>query len=74
MNEGKGENEASCNIQRRIRGILARKHVERMREEEMEFLGMCRKKKTPADLMADPEQQMLATMKERRNIRMSYLA
>lgn len=45
-----------------------------MREEEMEFLGMCRKKKTPADLIADPEQQMVATMKERRNIRMSYLA
>lgn len=40
----------------------------------MEFLGMCRKKKTPADLIADPEQQMVATMKERRNIRMSYLA
>jgi len=29
-----------------MRGILARKQVEGMREEEMEFLGMKRRKKT----------------------------
>lgn len=41
------ENESCVFIQRRIRGILARKYVDRLREEEMEFLGMSRKKKTP---------------------------
>ena len=34
------ENNACVFVQRRIRGILARKHVERVRAEEMEFLGM----------------------------------
>ena len=45
-----------------------------MREEEMEFLGMCRKKKSPAELINDPEQKMNTTMKERREVRMSHLA
>jgi hypothetical protein len=48
------ENESCVFIQRRIRGILARKHVDRLREEEMEFLGMSRKKKSPADMINDP--------------------
>lgn len=37
------ENNASVFIQKRIRGILARKYVDRVRQEEMEFLGMQRK-------------------------------
>ena len=40
-----------------------------MREEEMEFLGMCRKKKSPAELMNDPLKAMNETMKERRDVR-----
>ena len=31
-------------VQRRMQGILSRKYVESMRNEEMEFLGMSRKK------------------------------
>lgn len=42
----KKEAEACIFIQKRIAGILARKNIERMRIEEMEFLGMSRKKKT----------------------------
>jgi len=45
-------------IQRRIRGILARKYVDRLREEEMEFLGMSKKKKNPMDLLNDPLKKM----------------
>jgi hypothetical protein len=37
-----------------MRGILARKHVENLRAEEMEFLGMQRKKKTPEEERNDP--------------------
>jgi hypothetical protein len=40
------EHEASLFIQRRLRGILARKRIEEMRQEEMVFLGMARKPKT----------------------------
>jgi len=36
------ENQASEFIQRRIRGILARKNIELMRQDEMVFLGMQR--------------------------------
>lgn len=41
-----------------MRGILARKFVERLRSEEMEFLGMQRKKKTPEEERNDPIQIM----------------
>jgi len=40
-------------VQRRIRGILARKQVDAMRQEEMIFLGMLRKPKTEAELLKD---------------------
>lgn len=40
-------------MQRRIRGILARKEVEAKRQEEMIFLGMQRKPKTEAELKED---------------------
>jgi hypothetical protein len=45
-----------------------------MREEEMEFLGMSRKKQAPQALLHDPEKKMASTMKERRDVRMSHLA
>lgn len=40
-----------------------------MREEEMEFLGMCRKKRPETELHKDPSKKMLDTMKERREVR-----
>ena len=44
-----------------------------MREQEMEFLGMCRKKKSPEELLRDPSTKMIQTMKERRDVRQSHL-
>ena len=37
-----------------IRGILARKTIEKMRQEEMIFLGMQRKPKTEEEKKNDP--------------------
>lgn len=51
-----------------MRGIIARKTVEGMREEEMEFLGMKRKKKTPEELMNDPIKKMTAMQLERKKV------
>jgi len=42
-----------------MRGILARKYVERLREDEMEFLGMVQKKKTPEQERLDPIKRMM---------------
>lgn len=39
----------------------------------MEFLGMCRKKKTTEELIRDPSTKMIQTMKERRDVRQSHL-
>lgn len=47
-------------------GILARKAVNNTREEEMEFLGMKRKKKTPEEERNNPIKKMLETRKERK--------
>jgi hypothetical protein len=60
-NENKDQ-EATVFLQRRIRGILARKYVERMRDEEMEFLGMCPRKKTTNEMLNDPMKKMNDTM------------
>ena len=54
-------------IQRRLRGILARKRIDDLREEEMIFLGMSRKPKT------DPLNKAKKTMKERKEIQKSYM-
>ena len=48
-------------LQKRMQGILARKQVDKMRNDEMEFLGMKRKKKTPEELINDPIRKMTAT-------------
>lgn len=66
------ENESCVFIQRRIRGILARKYVDRLREEEMEFLGMSRKKKTPAEMLKDPLKQATDTQKDRKDVQESH--
>ena len=60
------ESQSVAFIQRRIRGILARKHVDRMRDEEMEFLGMTKKKKTAEEIRNDPIKKMADTYKDRK--------
>ena len=60
------ENESCVFIQRRIRGILARKYVNRMRKEEMEFLGMITRSKSVAELRHDPIKTMHRTQSERK--------
>lgn len=60
------ENESCVFIQKRLRGILSRKYVEKLRGEEMEFLGMMRKKKTPDEERNDPIKKMLQTQAERK--------
>ena len=56
-----------------MRGILARKQVEAMRVEEMEFLGMKRKKKTPEEMLNDPIKKMKNSMAERKKIQEGYM-
>ena len=55
------EQKACVMLQKRMQGILARKQVDKMRNDEMEFLGMKRKKKTPEELINDPIRKMTAT-------------
>ena len=62
------ENDFSVVIQKRFRGILARKQVERLRAEEMEFLGMQRRKKTQEEERNDPIKKMEETRQIRKNI------
>lgn len=45
-NKQEAEEHSAEIIQRRIRGILDRAKIEKMRQEEMIFLGMQRKPKT----------------------------
>ena len=44
-------------VQNRIRGILARKEIEALRQEEMIFLGMVRKPKTKEEKEKDPNKR-----------------
>ena len=60
------ENEASVFIQKRLRGILARKRVDEMRQDEMVFLGMARKQKTKEEMKNDPIERMKKTQDERK--------
>ena len=56
-------------VQCRIRGIRARKDVERQRQEEMVFLGMQRKPKTDKELENDnPIQEMNDTNEHRKQL------
>jgi hypothetical protein len=54
------ENDAALLIQRRLKGIIARKRIDELRQEEMVFLGMSRKPKN------DPISRMKKTMDERK--------
>ena len=49
-----------------MRGILARKEVEKLRQKEMEFLGMIRKKKTFDEEQNDPIDQMMKINEKRK--------
>jgi len=51
-----------------MRGILARKYVEKLRQDEMEFLGMARRKKSPEEEINDAVKKEDKTRKERKNI------
>lgn len=55
-------------IQRRIRGILARNHIEKMRQEEMVFLGMLRSKPISkgAEEIEDPVKKQDGTKEQRK--------
>lgn len=59
-------------IQCRIRGILARKQIEKMREDEMIFLGMKRKPKTAEEIKNDPVKKAEAIRIERKAIQESH--
>lgn len=48
------ENDATKKIQRVLRGILARKRVEEMRQDELVFLGMAPKPKTAQEKLNGP--------------------
>jgi len=61
-------------VQCRIRGILARKDVERQRQEEMVFLGMQRKPKTDKELENDnPIQEMNDTNEHRKQLQEDHM-
>ena len=62
------EIESCVMLQKRMRGILARKAVEKVRLEEMEFLGMQRKTKTKEELLNDPIKKMDQMKLERKKI------
>ena len=47
------ETEAAIKVQWILRGIVARKTVEQMRQDELIFLGMAPKPKTKEELMND---------------------
>ena len=66
------ENGASIFIQKRLRGILARKRVEELRQEEMVFLGMAKKPRTK-DGKKDPIEAMKETMENRKLVQKSYM-
>ena len=66
--EDNKENDASVVIQQRIRGILARKQVESLRIDEMQFLGMQKKKKTAEEERNDPIKLMERQRDERKSV------
>ena len=55
-----------------IRGILARKTIEKMRQEEMIFLGMQRKPKTEEEKKHDPIKEAAETQDNRKKIQMDH--
>jgi hypothetical protein len=62
------EDESAKIVQCHIRGILARKEIEKMREEEMIFLGMKRKPKSDDEIKNDPIKESETTRDNRKAI------
>ncbi len=71
---GRQENEeqAAEIVQCQIRGILARKQIEKMRQEEMIFLGMQRKPKTEEEKKNDPIKAAAETQALRKDIQQDH--
>ena len=68
-------NEAIIRIQRRMRGILARKYVDSLRNDEMEFLGMSRKRPNLDDPnYRDPIELAKKTEAERKRVQATNFA
>ena len=61
-------------VQNRIRGILARKEIEDMRQEEMIFLGMVRRPKTVQQQRNDPLIKAAETNATRKDRQKDHLA
>ena len=51
-----------------MRGILARKHVESLRQEEMEFLGMIKRRKPMTNNWVDPIDQQAEIRDKRKKV------
>ena len=66
------EDQSAEMIQSRIRGILGRKLIEDMRQEEMIFLGMKRKPKTVEEQENDPIQKMIETELFRKDVQADH--
>ena len=60
-------------MQNRIRGILARKEIEDMRQEEMIFLGMVRKPKSEEELAKDPIKEAEETRRLRKERQQDHM-
>ena len=60
--------EAALFIEKRLRGILARKRVREIRQEEMVFLGMARKPKTLEEQRNDPIEKTKVIEGERKEV------
>ena len=61
------DNESTLLIQKRMKGVLARKRIDDLRQEEMVFLGMSRKPKN------EPINRAKKTMADRKEIQKSYM-
>ena len=68
-NQEQQDAEGATFIQKRLKGILARKKIEEMRQEEMVFLGMARKQKTKEEMAKDPILIAKTTEKKRQVLR-----
>ena len=72
QNEQENYEQSAEMVQCRIRGILARKQIEKMREEEMIFLGMKRKPKTDDEKKNNPLLTAEETRKDRKAIQEAH--
>ena len=50
-----------------MRGVLARKEVDKLRNEEMQFLGMSRKAESEAGTTTDTRDPLIAAIEQEKN-------